>query len=476
MRWLAAIVLLPALAFPAIADAQSSGTFQLLSSGGSRAWSIPVQVSGVVSVDFHGDRGGGCEQAGLCDVSGNETWDPGGRGELLAFGRKRPEGALLSFGADPLADGGTTTARVVRTAADGSTHTCADVASARGGGDVKASQGGFDVRLAGTGSEPFSDSSLLGTRCAGPVDADVRDLLPVGRLSAGQLTTGHARVDLTAERSFASHGLAGTVHSTVVLTLGASARQRQGKPPHGTVRHLKLISVTYAIESVRGQVATRFGGLPQPELCEQLDACGLAAQANVSLNASGGRADLSAFGSARLSRRQLLARVGLVRASRPPELRGVGSGFWRGGSTLATTESRSGGLACRDTASLSAGGLILSEAGQRLRAQYSIGLDGGAGGLATRCEGPAIEDLSSDGVVASGSMPVSVLRERRVTLRLRRGAPFSGQGYAGASTADVTVVLRRRKIRVTRLDEPGPPQGGGGTSFVDTLVFSPSGR
>jgi hypothetical protein len=476
MRWLAVVVLLPALAFPAVADAQSSEILQVLSPDGARGWSVPLQVSGVVSVDFHGDRGAGCEQAGLCDVSGNETWDPGSRGELLAFGRRRPEGALLVFGADPISDGGSTTARVERTGPDGSTHTCADVASARGGGDLQASHGGFDVRLTGTGGDPFSDSSLLGTRCAGPVDADVRDLLPAGHLSAEQLAMGNARVDLTGERSFASHGLAGTVQSTVVLTLGASVRQHQGKQPPSAVRHVKLVTVTYAIESARGQVSARFGGLSQPELCEQLDACGLVAQATVSINASGGRADLSAFGSARLSRRQLLATLGLVRTSRPPKLRGVGSGFWRGGSTLTTTQSRSGVAACNDTAPLSAGGLILSEAGQRLVARYSVGLDGAAGGLATRCQGPAIEDLSADGVLARGSMPASVLRRRRVTLRLRRGAPFSGQGYAGTSTADVTVVLRRRRIRVTRFDEPGPPRDGGGTSFVDTLVFAPSRR
>ncbi|MFL5910285.1 MAG: hypothetical protein ACJ768_06935 [Gaiellaceae bacterium] len=181
---------------------------------------LPVTTSGVVSVDFHGDREAGCEQAGLCDVSGTETWDPGRSGDLDVFGSKQPGGGLLDFDVGAPGQSSRTVARVRRTAPDGSVHSCSDMAAGRGGGELQTSGGQLVVGL----------GALLGTRCAGPVDADVAGLVPTARLSAQQLAAGRTSVDLTGERSFASHGLAGTVRSSVVLTLGAPVRPREGRP------------------------------------------------------------------------------------------------------------------------------------------------------------------------------------------------------------------------------------------------------
>lgn len=463
---LAAIALVAALAPAAPAAAQSAISIGISTQevAGGNGRDIPVTASGVVSVDFHGDRAAGCEQAGLCDVSGTDTWDPGRSGALTVFGNKQPEGGLLFFDVGA-GQSSRTAARVRRTAPDGSVHTCSDVAADRGGGELQASGGQLVVDL----------GALLGTRCAGPVDADVAGLVPTARVSAQQLAAGRTSIDLTGERSFASHGLAGTLRSSVVLTLGAPGRPQQDGSPSRRGRKFRLATAEYAIESVTGHVGLAFGGLPAPELCAALDACDLSGTIDTSLAATGGRATLVAFGPGRLSRRQLLRKLGVARGGRTARRQAEGAGQWSGGGTLAAALSRAGAPACRDEASLPGGALQLAERGPRLTVSYLTGLDPTGGGLPLRCGGPSDSDIGATNAPASGSVPSSILRRRRFAVHLGRGGSFAGEGYQGSSSADLTVVLRRRRVSIRSFRVP-IPSGSGSFPIVDELVRSRHGR
>jgi hypothetical protein len=88
----------------------------------------------------------------------------------------------------------------------------------------------------------------------------------------------------------------------------------------------------------------------------------------------------------------------------------------------------------------------LSFSGGRVDASYEgAGLLGGANLLRTRCPGPASDDLS--GPLASGSFPLSAFRHRRVTLRLTTGTGYTTAGYRGRARPDLTIVLRRTRVK-----------------------------
>ena len=449
---------LVAALLPAVPAAAQSSFFIGVSTeettGGGNPRPIPVTASGVVSVDFHSDRG---------DVSGNETWDPGRSAELDVFGSRQPEGGFLFFDAGAPGQSSRTVARVRRTAPDASVHTCSDVSADRGGGELHASGGQLVLDL----------GALFGTRCPGPVDADVAGLVPTARLTPPQLATGRTSIDLTGERSFASHGLAGTVRSSVVLTLGTPRRPQRDRTPRGRGRKFQFAMADYAIETVTGRVGLTFAGLPQPELCDALDACGLGGTIEASLAARDGHATLAAFGSGRLSRRQMLRRLGIARGGRAARRRAEGVGQWAGGGTLATGVSRGGTPACRDEAQLPGGALQLAEHGSRLTVSYLTGLAPGDE-LPLRCGGPSGADAGATSSLASGSVSSSVLRRRRFAVRLRRGGSFTGEGYRGSSSADLTVVLRRRRVSFRSFRLPGP-SADDSVALVDEIVRSAYG-
>jgi hypothetical protein len=49
--------------------------------------------------------------------------------------------------------------------------------------------------------------------------------------------------------------------------------------------------------------------------------------------------------------------------------------------------------------------------------------------------------------LAFASLPHGALAHRLVRVRLERGAHFTGEGYAGATTADLTLTLSRLSVR-----------------------------
>jgi hypothetical protein len=109
---------------------------------------------------------------------------------------------------------------------------------------------------------------------------------------------------------------------------------------------------------------------------------------------------------------------------------------------------RDGGEPCTDSIALSGPGVIELNPGEhRVRTLFGTGgTDSRLDPLRTRCPGPGTADVAG-GRLAGGTLPLSAFARRKVTLRLNRGGSYLSDGYRGATSADMTVVLRRVKIR-----------------------------
>jgi hypothetical protein len=451
----ALLVLAAAAALPAPAPAAAQ--IVIFDSTGSQpltALESSVKASGTVSVDFHGDEAAGCAERHLCGVSGTVTWDPGRGGALVAFGYRsggvHMEDGFLSLG-DELGFGGTavTSARVRRATGDGSAALCADVGPSLSTSDAGPRPGSsVAVSLFGSGE-------VLRTRCAGPLATDVSSLLPARTISEQALRRGKTRLDFTADGQFAAHGLAGTLHSDVVLKLSKAQNLLSGsqdESPPGTRRQRqRYVQVSYRVESVSGQIVTSVHGLADPDLCGPLDSCGLLGSITTAPTASAGEGYLLAYAPAKKhTKRDLLRALGLAPGPRPHGVRVFGSLSWdRDGGSVTSELTRAGEAACTDSSPLAGGGTIdLSFSAARVSAAYyGSYLLAGGDPLRTRCPGPGAADAGAERGLARGTLPLRALAHRRVTLRLTRGGDFGADGYRGSTRADLTVVVRRTRIR-----------------------------
>jgi hypothetical protein len=417
-----------------------------------------MRVTGSVSVDFHGDAAAGCAAAKLCDVDGRVTWSPRGPGAVLSYGYvlhgQRFEGSFSSFGfGDPEDASPFTSARVRRAASEGVPGgLCADAVVPSFSANALGDRPGTSTEI-GLIGEP---SSFLGadsfrTRCAGPSAADLRALLPTHVVSERFLRRGHAQLDFSTERSFAAGGLAGTLHSNVVFHLGRSQDQFAGQTDPGPTheRRRRAIDVRFKLERVSGQVVTGLHGLADPDLCGPLDACGLMGTVTTAPSASAGTVHLSAESSLHHSRAELQQAVGLRPGGRPEGVSAFGYGQWaheRG--TITTSLARGRGSGCTDSRPIDAPGAVtLAVRGKRVVAFYgdvdSLPFDA----LRTRCPGPSLGDVAGSSALARGTLPLTAFAHRHVTLHLTTGGRFASDGYAGSTRADVTIVLRRTRIR-----------------------------
>lgn len=456
----AAIAALAALV-PTAALAGGDGSFSIIVYGtggapGGHAVTSRVDVSGSITVDFHGDEGTGCAAAHLCGVVGHVRWDPSGPGSAVAIGYrqrgKRFEQGFLSyadgFGLNRLQ----TSARVRRSdvpgslCADGETQNAVDSTSAPRRGSLLV------FRLLDLPSAGLAPPEVLRTRCAGPTAGDVAALLPARRVSERQLLRGHRTLDFSVDKSFAAHGFAGTLHSDVVVSVGRGDRvplnNGSGALPPGLRKvRRRALTVSYRVDHVSGQVVTSVRGRGDPDLCGPLDACGLLGSVTASPTASSGLAQLSAIGSIHRSRRDLRRALGLTGGPRPRGVLRSGDASWDADSGRVTSElTRDGVPACSDSVPIGAGGgVLLSFSGGRVHASYGSEQFGVTDLVRTRCPGPGELDAPAD--LATGSFPLSIFRHRRVTLRLTRGAGYSSGGYSGRTRPDITVVMHRTRSR-----------------------------
>jgi uncharacterized protein (DUF2141 family) len=460
---LAAAAALAAGAAPAGARDQSSFAIVDVVGGGGNVTAVisSLRVSGSVTVDFHGDEAAGCAAVHLCGVTGTVSWKPAGPASVVAFGYRdggeRLEQGFVGIGEQaPLR----ISARVRRAGASGAPSTlCADVVSQSFSGYTTEARRGYSIELRAMGlpGSSFGVSDNLRTRCAGPMTSDVSALLPGHLIGQHALLEGHRTLDFSADRSFAAHGLAGTVHSTVAMRVLGGERVLndgsggfRGLPTHVVRR--RAIDVTYQVERVSGRVVTGVRGLADPDLCGPLDACGLMGSVTVSTSAASGEAHVNATASIRHSRRDLRRAVGLSPGPRPRGVSAFGFGLSQDAQGTVTSDlSRDGAPACSDSEPLMGPSTLLFDfSGQRVSAHYGAGSDasGSLGDpLRTRCPGPGLADVAPTGALASADVPLRTFAQRRVTLRLTRGRAYASDGYSGSTRPDVTVVLRRTHVR-----------------------------
>jgi hypothetical protein len=462
----AAVVLVAAaLAIPTAALAGGGGggggsVFIFTSTGPLRGHSVAseVEVKGSITVDFHGDSSAGCAAAHLCDVTGRVRWNPSGPGQIVAIGYRergrRYEEGFMTLGQDFDPVRLDTSARVRRggapgtLCADGALQSLVDSSTEPRRGSTIA------LRLLTLPSASFAPTEVLRTDCAGPTTSDVAALLPARRVSERQLERGHGTLDYSVDAPFAAHGLAGIVHSTVVVKFGAGTREplnnssgTSGLPP-GTHRvRERMLTVEYRVERVSGSVVTSVHGSDNPDACGPLDACGIAGSVTATPTASNGLATIRATGSARHSAAELRRALGLSRGPRPRGVQRYGDVFWqRDRGSVASDLTRDGAPACSDSLPIvGGGGLNLAFSGKRLKADYGTEGFGVTDLMRTHCPGPGGLEATTD--FATGSFPVGILRQRRITLRLTHGGRYSSGGYSGRTSPDVTVVLRRSRVR-----------------------------
>ncbi|HEY5316851.1 MAG TPA: hypothetical protein VIJ20_02650, partial [Solirubrobacteraceae bacterium] len=407
-------VLAASLLVPVQAGAQSSSsTLIFLASGNGVPVSqrtIPVRFAGQLTVDFHGDAATGCASRGLCGYAGTVSWQPPRTGilEILALrahGRLETVLELVpgSLGSPETPFGGVTTAHVQLS----STPLGAPPAVGSSCLDAAGSGSSFGLPLAhGRVTFALGDAqpSLLGTRCAGPLDGDVMPEIPAPTLPVGAILPGRTAVNLTGSHSFASHGFAGTVESSLTIALGRPGRpMRTQSGEHGHTA-LREVEVMYRAK-LSGSVVEEVRGDSDLESCTPLGSCGLAGTLTLEPRALNAAASIAVVAPPRTPYRSLLAAVGLGRGRRPSDVAASGGVYWEGGSVLADLDQ--GSTSCRDSAPLGAGTLLLGLAKGRLRAVYQPGT--GALSARTRCPGPA--DTAAP-YLATGAVPASHLTRR----------------------------------------------------------------
>jgi hypothetical protein len=430
-------------------------TVTFFGGGGARplsAYESSVKPSGEVTIEFHGDEAAGCAAAHLCGVSGTVTWSPARSGILLAFGYRSHgehfEAGYLVVG-DELGYGGGpgTSARVRRTGDGGAPDSlCADVGSSIASSSP-APRLGTSIAL-----NPLGTDEVLRTRCAGPLTRDVGSLLPTRTISENAVRRGGAKLDFSADGEFTGHGLAGTLHSNVVLRVGKGSNllqsQQESAPPERTRKQrTRFLEVFYRVESVSGRVVTSVRGLADPDLCGPLDSCGLLGTITTTPSSSKGDGYVFAYGSAKHTRRELRRAVGLEPGPVPRGVQRVGYFSWEDAGSVTSDLSRAGVPACADSAPLAGGGLLdLGFSNKHATARYYGGdVILGADPLRTRCPGPGTSDATAG--LAAGRLPLQALGARRSTLRITRGTSLNANGYSGVTRADLTVTIRRTRIR-----------------------------
>ena len=396
---------------------------------------IPVCVTGRLTVTFSGDAATGCALRGLCGYAGTETWQPQNPGDISVsvfqqHGRRSASATMFLGGP------GNPVLEAVQRSRPTGTSSCGDHAGSGGGFFALPVSG----RLMTVGLT-HAYVPLLGTRCAGQLDADLGAALPQRTLPVGQILRGQTTIDLSAVAPFAAHGLSGTVSSTIALALGRPHRSASsGSSPPPGIRRTRLVSVTYRIVRIVGGVVSSVRSSPVSAACGPLDACGLHGVINVTPGTtSGGSAFLTATAPVRRPERDLLTALGLTRRgdSSNISVQGGGAAFLRGAVIASLTQ----GNACHDHVSLREANIQLHKRTGRLQVEVSPGISQAAGGLRTRCPGPEIGAHE----LTSGSVPFGALAPRAFTVALHGGSYTDGP-YRVTTRSNLRITLRQAKV------------------------------
>lgn len=405
---------------------------------------LHVAVSGRLTVRFHGEPSAGCATVGLCVVSGRIVWQPSGPATLAIteerIGRRRVVDTALVF------HRAMTRALVRRTLPTGGSITCTDST----GDESPAIFGRAPQSRLVLGLRSDRAHAIPVTRCAGPLDRDLRAGLPERRVSVAALMRGGTTVPLRSVRSFVARGLAGSVRSSLRLRLGRPSPRQVPAPSPRRRTPLETLRATYRVTSVSGAMRATFSA--RPGRCVALGACGLGGSLTIASPAGHGFFELEASAPAPRPVRDLRAALGLGRGH-PHGVEVVGFGFWFGGSATEEVAWPDGGR-CRDQVRTERGGqqsvVDVLVGSRRLEASYGEFGDTEPDPMRTHCPGPGLGDLDGDRPFAAGYLPLRELRHRRVLLRLNRSAPLDEDGpWAGSISSTIAFELRRTRVRLT---------------------------
>jgi hypothetical protein len=442
MSWRRGI--LAACAAAAIAPTAAVAQPIFVSAGGGplvKQTSIPVRITGLLSVQFHGDPAAGCARWGLCGYSGTVSWQPPPTASLQierTLGR-HPNLAVLLFPnltGGPQVGGGVTSASV--TLADGPSSgpasRCIDATDAGQGASLGVRHGHVTVSLA-------RESPLLVTRCAGPRDADVLSDLPTPTLPVAMLERGRRQISLAVSHPLKAHGFVGSITSTIVLHLGRPGRPRteNNTASAGKTKPGREIDVTYRA-SLSGSVVEEIRGAANPLECGPVGSCGLTGTITLAPHVTAS-ARLTVDASAATPYREALAAAGLGPGS-PGGVTGLGIVEWSGGGSV-TSDLSQGPEHCHDTALVGPGGLLIRTGHGRWSVDmFSGGLIGGPG-TSTRCPGPTL----TTSTIASNAAPLSSFARPTTRIALTSGSTVGDDGYRVRIVPYLTLTLTRLRVR-----------------------------
>ena len=413
---------------------------------------IPVRLRGALTVQFHGDQATGCAARGLCGFSGTVIWQPPPTATLEAdtfrdHGQTEYDVSLQLLGnfdaAGPASEGGVTTAdvRFVPNGSAGSASTCNDAAFT--GSDIE-----MPVHLrAASLTLAVAEPSLLGTRCAGPLQSDIASQLASRVVDVASLSHGRTGVSLASSSDFAVHGLAGTVTSTVQLRLGRPETRRQSTGGSSSSQpKSRVVEIDYPAR-LTGSALIHTNG--DPSSCTLLGSCGANGTFALQVHSTPGTLRIFAFTASRRPLRDQLAALGLGKRGNPRGILIIGALLVRGPATYDVDVTQ-GANTCRDSAPPGPGVLVVSGIGGPVTAGFSQGPPQ----LHLRCPGPM---LSLDNGLASTRLRLASLR-RGGTIHLKTVHELRDDGYTARTEANVTVTLSRPKVKITTdaLRAPNP--------------------
>jgi hypothetical protein len=405
-----------------------------------RSLTVPARVSGALVVSFRGDRAAACERRGVCGESGTIVWTPAHPAGLEIDGYTTRKGTFYSvdLGIDQNNDisngGGTADADI-----DDAGSVCADAAYTGADLSFPVVHKNVHISLVGGG--------LSTTRCGGPLDSDLRRALPETTLPLSELARGSRTIELRDDRHFASHGLAGTVTSTLSVSLGI--------PGHWHHERLKIqkrrdreVSLDYRA-TLGGQLAADVSGDADQGLCGPLGACGLSGTLSFQLPTVG-RAEFTVDGPVKYSYVELLR--ALRRRHAPKGLFMFGDVEWRRGARMVANMHGPGG-SCRDSVGAGPADVEVSLGRRELTSRLYLE-QGFENELRTRCPGPFLPQSS----FASGRAPESILGRQTATIPINSAPGFSDDGYHGRFVSTLAITLSHLTIKrrtVTGISESG---------------------
>jgi hypothetical protein len=453
VRWakalLIAVVALAALVSSSPVAAQSGASSSVLYAFGVPSGAklvsqadVPVDVAGQLTVTFHGDAATGCAAAGLCGYSGTVVFRPrSGDLGVETYRRHGRIGHMAFLSLSPGLDGYTTVSEVERSVAGQPAGLCADAEAPPLGAPSATIRGRtLTISLLGPGG------SLLSTRCAGPLDSDLAGAGPKATISLQAALHGRTVVSLQGSNPFASHGFAGTVSSTLVLTLEKPSRPASGThfPPGIKTERMRVVTERLSVAGLAGQLTGSAQGTADPTVCRLLDSCGMSGTLGLTLPGAGGAdAELIATGPASLPYGDFLTALGQIRGGARHGITVAGSVAWTNSARIESNLTEPG--ACSDDAPL--GQLFVS-------LQPAVRASGGffdSSPWRTRCPGPMVPGQVQ---LLSARARLRMMGPREFGITFGPVGSLTDDGYTLTVHGHLSLVLRRGRISQQVVAEP----------------------